>query len=589
VTDIVIQVPGSNLVKRLEEPVLVKTLLAHATTRRADGSQSNLLAGMSVLIAMLRRWARDAPETATGLEALPGFLLAIVDALPALKALLGEAPAGPLELSVGPVVPVGFARLRLAEFFQALVRTYYVSLADLLLRLSVLQTLCDMLFAYPWNNFLHQQAAETLALLLAPGVPGALRVSMVSALRLHERLAAAGLAWESAPLSTGALAYYLALSARLLDAAAQVPELDALLAASENWAAYLEHVFRPQRQLEETPLGGGPRWGGQDALGNNVILHEGPDEGDQDEDSDGLSSENVFRSFPAQQGFVQDFPEDFNRDEDYDDEDADVSFDPEEDALSGGANRAVQQALRPPTPLPATSATRTEQLFATLAHSLDLSQQQQQQGQGQENSETSPCQEELVQPSPQPPPAADSPPPVEQQPAQAPPAEQLLSTSPAVEQPPPPAESSALQQLSAQSSAAEQPLPAADSPVVEQPPAQTPVTEPSSPSESPVVEQSPTQAPVAAQPPPAADSPVVEQPPAQAPAADQPPTSDSSAVEQVTAQTPVAEQLPSADSPVAEPPVQQTKPAPAEALKVETTGASEDQAAQFSLDEMETY
>jgi hypothetical protein len=588
VTDIVIQVPGSNLVKRLEEPVLVKTLLAHATTRRADGSQSNLLAGMSVLIAMLRRWARDAPETATGLEALPGFLLAIVDALPALKALLGEAPAGPLELSVGPVVPVGFARLRLAEFFQALVRTYYVSLADLLLRLSVLQTLCDMLFAYPWNNFLHQQAAETLALLLAPGVPGALRVSMVSALRLHERLAAAGLAWESAPLSTGALAYYLALSARLLDAAAQVPELDALLAASENWAAYLEHVFRPQRQLEETPLGGGPRWGGQDALGNNVILHEGPDEGDQDEDSDGLSSENVFRSFPAQQGFVQDFPEDFNRDEDYDDEDADVSFDPEEDALSGGANRAVQQALRPPTPLPATSATRTEQLFATLAHSLDLSQQQQQ-GQGQENSETSPCQEELVQPSPQPPPAADSPPSVEQQPAQAPPAEQLLSTSPAVEQPPPPAESSALQQLSAQSSAAEQPLPAADSPVVEQPPAQTPVTEPSSPSESPVVEQSPTQAPVAAQPPPAADSPVVEQPPAQAPAADQPPTSDSSAVEQVTAQTPVAEQLPSADSPVAEPPVQQTEPAPAEALKVETTGASEDQAAQSSLDEMETY
>jgi len=100
----------------------------------------------------------------------------------------------------------------------------------------------------------------------------------------------------------------------------------------------VESTFNETKTIENKPLGGIRPGGG-------MYAHNDQDMGEQEDEPDGLSSDQIFRSSPALQGFTQDFPEEFNNDDDYDDDDDDIeiSFDLEADPALAEMERVLEE------------------------------------------------------------------------------------------------------------------------------------------------------------------------------------------------------------------------------------------------------
>jgi hypothetical protein len=254
-----------------------------------------------------------------------------------------------MPMTVGPITPLGFPRLRVVELILALFRTNLKCVDEVVLNLGVLNACLDLFFSYPWNNFLHA-AVEQMVAHIFRSPEASVKVAVLTSCKILDRIVAAGSNYELSATHTAQFGFLQGMTSRILDAGQGCPEVEEILNANAAWKAYLEKTYDPLRQIEETPLGGMNRFLGGGGQGQE------PEMGgmEEEEEPDGLSTDLIFRSYTAQQGFTQEFPEEFNKD-DYEDEDAEIEIDPEEDMLQAGANRAVAEAvaanLRPPTPI----------------------------------------------------------------------------------------------------------------------------------------------------------------------------------------------------------------------------------------------
>jgi hypothetical protein len=85
-----------------------------------------LLNGLSVVIELLRRYARDTTEETATLETLPPLLAASVSKLEQFDTFLKTPMPTDMITTVGQLNPLGFYRLKVVDFYLSLLRTRYV-------------------------------------------------------------------------------------------------------------------------------------------------------------------------------------------------------------------------------------------------------------------------------------------------------------------------------------------------------------------------------------------------------------------------------------------------------------------------------
>lgn len=151
--------PNSPLLAQLESELFVSQLFKYVLA----GSNSVMLNGLGVVIELLKRHARDSSDDTTSLDGLPPLLSASVSHLPQFDTFLKTPYNGSLQTQVPPL---GFYRLKVIDFYLALIRTRYRCVDDQVIKQNVLNTCLDLFFKYCWNNFLHANVEQIVQTIL---------------------------------------------------------------------------------------------------------------------------------------------------------------------------------------------------------------------------------------------------------------------------------------------------------------------------------------------------------------------------------------------------------------------------------------
>ena len=148
---------SSVLVEQLESADTFQKLFNYINA--SGGSKSSLFWGLCVIIDVVRRESAEDGEYKTcPFEELPHHLQVCGKNLNGLVGVLRDCvqnKAEKLVTSVGSVTPIGTHRLKVIEFFSALLQKNYQCLDNLFIDIGVFDVCLDMFFIYVWNNFLH--------------------------------------------------------------------------------------------------------------------------------------------------------------------------------------------------------------------------------------------------------------------------------------------------------------------------------------------------------------------------------------------------------------------------------------------------
>ncbi len=130
-----------------------------------SGNNSVLLNGLSVVIELLRRYARDVTEDTVSVETLPPLLAVSARKLEQFDGYL-RTPMTAMQTTVGQLNPLGFYRLKVVEFYHSLLRTRYRSIDQQFVKQGSLKIMLDLFFTFKWNNFLHSIIEQIVQVIL---------------------------------------------------------------------------------------------------------------------------------------------------------------------------------------------------------------------------------------------------------------------------------------------------------------------------------------------------------------------------------------------------------------------------------------
>jgi len=176
-------VPNSPLLAQFESESFITQLFEYILS----GSNSVLLNGLSVVIELLRRYARETTEDTTPTEALPPLLAASVGKLEQFDAFLKTPVSANMLTTVGQLNPLGFYRLKVVEFYLSLIRTRYRSIDQHFVKQGSLKIILDLFFGYRWNNFLHS-IVEQIILTILDGQNDDLKFELLVTAGLLDRI-----------------------------------------------------------------------------------------------------------------------------------------------------------------------------------------------------------------------------------------------------------------------------------------------------------------------------------------------------------------------------------------------------------------
>ncbi|KAG5321123.1 PP6R2 phosphatase, partial [Pseudoatta argentina] len=166
------------ILNTLESGETVSLLLETILT--AEKVESSIVGGVQVLLVLLGQRASNTSnegdvhgnsEDTTDNEQCIKISNATLPYLEHLHKLLLEPPYKPaVKTTVGLLeCPLGNTRLHVAKLLSALLATENLKIHESLETLGTFQTLLDLFFKYTWNNFLHTQVQQCLALAINCG------------------------------------------------------------------------------------------------------------------------------------------------------------------------------------------------------------------------------------------------------------------------------------------------------------------------------------------------------------------------------------------------------------------------------------
>lgn len=166
------------ILNTLESGETVSLLLETILT--AEKVESSIVGGIQVLLVLLGQRISNASnegdvhgngEDTTDNEQCIKISNAILPYLEHLHKLLLDPPYKPaVKTTVGLLeCPLGNTRLHVAKLLSALLATENLKIHESLENLGTFQTLLDLFFKYTWNNFLHVQVQQCLALAINYG------------------------------------------------------------------------------------------------------------------------------------------------------------------------------------------------------------------------------------------------------------------------------------------------------------------------------------------------------------------------------------------------------------------------------------
>jgi len=305
-------IPTSPLLAQLESEQTVSQLFKYILS----GSNSVLLNGLGVVIELLKSHAKDNTDDTTTLETLPPLISTSVSYLEKFDTFLKTPYLESIQTTVGLLSPLGFYRLKVIDFYLALLRTRYRCVDEQFVKLGIIHTSLDLFFAYQWNNFLHASVEQIIHSVLE-GHNDDLKIAMLGHARLLDRIVEANnlnTSETNKPRTArlGYMGFVTAISFAIVNAATSNPKLEELIESHTEWKNYASSLTE-LRTIENKPLGG-----------HRPLLP--PGEGNVDEEEEQHDADSIFDRYKL--GFTDDFPEDANE---YDE--GDMNFD-----TNGGFN-----------------------------------------------------------------------------------------------------------------------------------------------------------------------------------------------------------------------------------------------------------
>jgi serine/threonine-protein phosphatase 6 regulatory subunit 3 len=299
-------VPASPLLAQFESDSFIDQLFKYILS----GSNSVLLNGLSVVIELLRRYAREATEDATSLETLPPLLSASVGKLEQFDTFLKTPVSNNMLTTVGQLNPLGFYRLKVVDFYLSLLRARYRSIDAQFIKQGSLKIILDLFFGYRWNNFLHS-IVEQIILTILDGQNDDLKYELLVTAGLLDRIVEANkinIAEGAKPRNArlGYMGFLTTISLSIAAVASSNPKIEELIEHHTEWKNYYNTSLTEIRTIMTKPLGG------HRPLGmpvGNFAFSEGGDEEEEQPDSN-----SIFDQYKL--GFGNEFPDDGN--EEYD-------------------------------------------------------------------------------------------------------------------------------------------------------------------------------------------------------------------------------------------------------------------------------
>jgi hypothetical protein len=300
--------PNSPLMNQLESEPLISKLFDFILSK---GMSHSLLHGLTVLVELLQRHVQETIDATTAIDALPEFLKLVMVKGEKLYLLLKDESHNnqtKILLTVGDVLPLGFHRLKIIEFFCALVRTNYKCVIENLIKLGVINFCLDLFFSYHWNNFLHATVESMIEGILT-GNNEELELFLISETKLLERISQIAKDNEAAVakpkgVRLGNMGHTTVISMLLLEKGQNNSNINKLLQESKAWGEYTAEggPLADTRNKENSTLGISRNYEEESEEDNRLEL---PEEEEEEED-DGTMIRNISDDSPKKQEKTQD-------------------------------------------------------------------------------------------------------------------------------------------------------------------------------------------------------------------------------------------------------------------------------------------
>ena len=258
------------------------------------------------------------------MDNLPGYFKVCLNNVKPLVAILREPGKTKVTTSFGEIYPVGTHRLKVVEFFSALLGKQYAGVDTKLFDLGVFDVSLEMFFDYLWNNFLHAVVTDMVWSVLE-GHNSDMIHRLLTEGKLLDRICDASEGNKAdverpRGCARGYMGFINRMSNRIVALQKTDNQVHQICESHERWTDYVNVALKQQNENDSMLLGGqkptaddsvqnssGDEDGGMSGMGNNELV-------------------NVFTQYLVKQGFTNDFPKDFLNDdeEEYDEEDEDM-------------------------------------------------------------------------------------------------------------------------------------------------------------------------------------------------------------------------------------------------------------------------
>eukprot|EP01100_Stratorugosa_tubuloviscum_P000238 TRINITY_DN104_c2_g1_i1.p1 TRINITY_DN104_c2_g1~~TRINITY_DN104_c2_g1_i1.p1 ORF type:complete len:598 (+),score=276.24 TRINITY_DN104_c2_g1_i1:208-2001(+) len=284
--------------------------------------------GLNILTELLKRTINCAHYN-TELESLPPLLrVMLTNYLARFNSLLLSPALSPtcvMNTTTGTLQPpVGFYRLKVIEFFTALIRTNFRVVNEHLIQHDVISTCLKLFFDYPWNNFLHSLIEQMIQIIIEGDDSIAeLRTSLFTKSNLVEKIIQANdenTQQLSRPkgMRRGYMGHLSNIVQLIFKACQQNENINAILSENQGWRNYLDGPYAEQQLLENTQLGG-PR----------PSAYENQQDEEDDIEGDDKGNAELVHAFTQYltHGFTSEFQEEYGNDDIEYDDDQNINYD----------------------------------------------------------------------------------------------------------------------------------------------------------------------------------------------------------------------------------------------------------------------